>query len=147
MLKEENIKKAILEVYKDVRFGVLATSGSESPYTCLIGFILSEDLNELYFITSDKTRKYANIENNNRVSILIDNRHLFPEKTYLITAITIMGEAEVLKEIPRSISESYREKHPELTDFSKSANSRMIKVSIFKYIIVNKFQEVIELTL
>ncbi len=146
MIKEKDIKKAIIDVYKDVRFGVLATIWLKSPYTCLIGFILSDDLKKLFFITSDKTRKFSNIEHNNLVSVLIDNRHMFPEKTYLITAITIMGKAEVLKKIPPKIFDSYKNKHPELTDFAASENSRMIKVNISKYILVNKFQEVLELT-
>ncbi len=145
--KDNEITKTIKDVYREVRFGVLATQGKKSPYTCLIGYILSEDLKKLYFITSNKTRKFTNIKNNNMVSIMIDNRQTAPGKTYLITAITVMGEAQILKRTPPNLLKKYSQKHPDLTDFARSDNSRMINVNISKYIVVKKFQEVIELNL
>ena len=86
-------------------------------------------------------------ENNKKVSVLFDNRHLAPKKTYMITAITVMGKATALKNCPKSILSAYIEKHSELTDFAKAENSKMIEVSVSKYIVVSRFQKVIELTM
>ena len=62
-------------------------------------------------------------------------------------SILIDGKATALKNCPKSILSAYIEKHSELTDFAKAENSKMIEVSVSKYIVVSRFQKVIELTM
>lgn len=70
-------------------FAVLATQGSGQPYTSLIGFATTPDLTRLVFATPRQTRKYALLEKENRVALLVDNRSSKPEKVNELSALTI----------------------------------------------------------
>ena len=54
--------------------GVLATQHQQQPYTSLMAFAVTPDLRRIVFATARATRKYANLLDNPRASLLIDNR-------------------------------------------------------------------------
>lgn len=54
--------------------GVLATSNAGQPYCTLVGFSISEDLKTLFFATPRTTRKFAYIQSDGRVSMMLDDR-------------------------------------------------------------------------
>ena len=90
----KELYKKIKSISDEARFAVLATDSNGSPYTNLVGFLMSRDLKNLYFFTSKNTRKYRNIMNNPDVCLLVDTRDRFTDRTFLITAITVIGRAE-----------------------------------------------------
>ena len=137
--------KKIKSITDETRFAVLATESNGHPYTNLVGFLLSKDLKNLYFFTSKNTRKHKNILNNPNICLLIDTRDKFTDKTFLITAITIIGKAEVMEDVPGSIVDKYLEKNVELKDFTESSFNVLVKVNVTRYILVDRFQEVIEM--
>ena len=137
--------RKIRRISDKTRFAVLATDSNGCPYANLVGFLMSRDLKNLYFFTSKKTRKYKNIINNPDVCLLIDTRDRFTDKTFLITAITVIGRAEIIEKVPGSIMDKYLEKNVELKDFTESSFNVLVKVNITKYILVDRFQEVIEM--
>jgi len=137
--------KKIKGISGQTRFAVLATESNGCPYTNLVGFLLSKDLKDLYFFTSKNTRKYKNILNNPEVCLLVDTRDKFTDNTFLITAITVIGRAEVMEDMPDPVVDMYLEKNAELKDFTKSSFNVLVKVSITKYILVDRFQEVTEM--
>jgi nitroimidazol reductase NimA-like FMN-containing flavoprotein (pyridoxamine 5'-phosphate oxidase superfamily) len=141
----KELYEKIRKISDKTRFAVLATEGNRRPYTNLVGFILSTDLKELYFFTSKKTRKYKNILSNPNACLLIDTRDKYNNKSFLITAITIIGRADVIEDVPRLLLKKYLKKNKELKEFTESAFNVLIKVSIEKYIIVNRFQQIIEI--
>lgn len=141
----KELYKKIKSISDQTRFAVLATDINGFPYANLVGFLLSEDLKNLYFFTSKNTRKYKNIINNPHVCLLIDSRDKFTDNTFLITAITVIGRAEVMDNASRQIVDKYLEKNVELEDFTESPFNVLIKVDIERYILVDKFQEVIEM--
>jgi heme iron utilization protein len=144
MFRKELYKK-IKSISGQTRFAVLATESNGCPYTNLVGFLLSKDLKNLYFFTSKNTRKYRNILNNPEVCLLIDTRDKFPDKTYLITAITLIGKAEIMEDMPGSVVDMYLEKNAELKDFTESSSNVLVRVNITRYILVDRFQEVTEM--
>jgi heme iron utilization protein len=144
MFRKELYKK-IKSISGQTRFAVLATESNGCPYTNLVGFLLSKDLKNLYFFTSKNTRKYRNILNNPEVCLLIDTRDKFPDKTYLITAITLIGKAEIMEDMPGSVVDMYLEKNAELKDFTESSFNVLVRVNITRYILVDRFQEVTEM--
>ncbi len=75
----------------------------------------------------------------------MDTRDKFTDKTFLITAITVIGKAEVMEDVPGSIVDKYLEKNVELKDFTESSFNILVRVNITKYILVDRFQEVIEM--
>jgi heme iron utilization protein len=144
MFRKELYKK-IKSISGQTRFAVLATESNGCPYTNLVGFLLSKDLKNLYFFTSKNTRKYRNILNNPEVCLLIDTRDKFPDKTYLITAITLIGKAEIMEDMPGSVVDMYLKKNAELKDFTESSFNVLVRVNITRYILVDRFQEVTEM--
>jgi uncharacterized pyridoxamine 5'-phosphate oxidase family protein len=123
---------------------VLATERSGLPYTNLIGYLLSRDFKYLYFFTPKNTVKYKNIEINPKVSILIDNRDKSSNKKSLITAVTIIGKASIIRNFDRNIINEFLFYYPELMEFTKPGLNSLVKVDIDKYILVSKLQHVIE---
>jgi nitroimidazol reductase NimA-like FMN-containing flavoprotein (pyridoxamine 5'-phosphate oxidase superfamily) len=134
--------KAILQ---KTRFGVLATDQKGAPYTTLVAFAVDKKLKNFYFITSKNTRKFYNIQKNNKVSLLIDDRDMHPGQTFRITAITVTGFAEIVSRPSKKVVNSYISKYPELEEFSKSEATMFLQVKTEKLILVTRFQEVIEL--
>ena len=125
------------------RFGVLATQGTKEPYTSLIAYTPTNDFHNIIFVTQKNTTKYLNIQKNNRVSFLIDNRENNPIDISKAIVVTAFG---TVHEIPKeNIAETkqHQKKHPYLKKFINDKQSAIIKISVEKYLMVNKFQEVI----
>ena len=140
------IKRDISEILDSQQLGVLATYGSEYPYTNIVGFVVTDDLRHIVFATFRDTRKYGNIQTNPHVSILMDNRSNSVEDFSNAQALTILGTAEEVCEYEEhEITNLYLQKNPNLREFVLDPNCALMKVKVDKYILVSRFQEVMEL--
>ena len=141
---KEQIETEIKEIIFNQPFAVLATQGEGQPYTALVSFAASSDLQHLVFSTPVQTRKYSQIIKNNRVSLLIDNRSQQPDSINLIRAITVTGQARPLEkeEEVEQWSRLLLDKHSYLTRFVKSNTSSLILIRVVRYFYVRRFQEV-----
>jgi nitroimidazol reductase NimA-like FMN-containing flavoprotein (pyridoxamine 5'-phosphate oxidase superfamily) len=144
--KEKMLEEAIRELCVGESFAVLATQGSGQPYASLIGFATSEDLIHLVFATPKQTRKYALLEKNNQVALLVDSRSSQPDSLDYLSALTITGKAEILSspEERNKWGALLTDKHPYLRDFLASPDTAVVVVEVHKYLYVRKFQEVSE---
>jgi len=135
----------INELMRNQPLGVLATQGEEYPYCTLVGFAASDDLRTLFFATIRDTRKFHNIQRHSQVSMLIDSRANTARDFKDALALTILGEArlEESPERPEYIAR-YLEKHPYLEDFVNNPNCGFMRLDVHKYILVSRFQEVLE---
>ncbi len=125
---------------------VLATHNQGQPYTSLVAFAGSENLKSLYFVTGQATRKYANLSNDPRASMMIDNRSNDPSDIAKAIAVTATGIVEMVTAIECTKLETYYlEKHPHLADFVKSPSTKMIRLNVDCYYVVTRFQNVVEL--
>ncbi|MEW6079930.1 MAG: pyridoxamine 5'-phosphate oxidase family protein [Thermodesulfobacteriota bacterium] len=70
------------------RHCVLATAADGAPYCSLMSYASDETCRRIYMVTLRNTRKFFNIINNPRVSLLIDSRG-----TSRPQALTIVGTA------------------------------------------------------
>jgi nitroimidazol reductase NimA-like FMN-containing flavoprotein (pyridoxamine 5'-phosphate oxidase superfamily) len=141
---EAEVLAEIKALCHDQPFAVLATEGEGQPYTSLISFAVSEDLKKIVFSTPAGTRKFNLIANNNKVSVMIDNRSDQPESINLIRGLTITGQARVLKD-PGEIeqwSRALTAKHNYLYKFVKSPTSSLILIEANHFFYVRRFQEV-----
>ncbi len=126
--------------------GVLATQGIEYPYSTLVGFAASDDLKTLFFATIRDTRKYQNIQRHSQVSMLIDSRSNQVQDFKDAQALTVLGSARDEEEpFFRENEALYLQKHPYLRDFLQDPNCAFMRLDVHKYIMVNRFQEVIEI--
>lgn len=139
---EDRYVQILTDLFKKERLGVLATDMEGLPYTSLVAFAVTEDLEKLLFVTSKETRKYQNITNNPKVTILIDNRTNSPEDFHDAIAITAEG---YVKEEPTQSDELksiFIEKHPYLSEFVQSPANQVLVIKIKRYHYVNRFQNV-----
>jgi nitroimidazol reductase NimA-like FMN-containing flavoprotein (pyridoxamine 5'-phosphate oxidase superfamily) len=127
-INKKDFYKQIQAIAGTTHFAVLATERDGFPYTNIIGYLLDDDLKSLYFFTSSHTRKFRNIQKNPFVAILMDNREIYPDKTSLITAVTMLGKANIIEKDDKHIRQRYLAgmlnwdhlQNPPLTNLSRS---------------------------
>jgi nitroimidazol reductase NimA-like FMN-containing flavoprotein (pyridoxamine 5'-phosphate oxidase superfamily) len=124
--------------------GVLATKDRGGhPYASLIAFAPSPDNAEIYFITPMDTRKFANMTNDQRVALLVNNCVNTPDDFTDALAVTVLGKAQKMLEAQQEAAlPIYLEKHPYLQHFARSASSAMFSIKITGFTLVQQFQNV-----
>lgn len=126
--------------------GVLATSRDDRPYANVVAFSVSEDLSEMVFATPRQSRKYENLTANPRVAVLIDNRENETMDFQNAIAATTIGEARELTDSDRErCLAHYTARHPELNDFARETSTAVFKIAVEKYVMVSRFQNVVEI--
>jgi len=143
---ELQLKKLLKDLFRNQLFASLATQQLNRPYNNLIAFAVTQDLNNILFITRRQTRKYANLLSNNNVSVLIDNRSNQDTDFRNAVAVTAVGTAEEVKDDQReNLLQLYLIKHHSLEKFAHSPESALFRIKVKKYFIVRNFQDVMEL--
>ena len=101
MLESGDVLK---QVSMTQRFAVLATQQSEQSYISIVTFTTSDDHSFILFATNRNTQKYRNIQENEKVAILIDSRCNETSDLSGALAITALGSAHEIaidrKDIP-----------------------------------------------
>jgi nitroimidazol reductase NimA-like FMN-containing flavoprotein (pyridoxamine 5'-phosphate oxidase superfamily) len=69
-----DLKSRLEALLRTQQLGVLSTQYKGQPYASLVAFAATEDAKYLLFATTRSTRKYANMESDSRVAMLIDSR-------------------------------------------------------------------------
>lgn len=141
-MKKEIKLKIIKDLLNNQRFGVIATQDKNEPYTNLVAFIHSDNLKQIILATPKNTKKYDNIIQNSRMSMLIDNRGNKPNDIKNAIVVTAIGSANEIKRNTRYFIQLYLKKHPYLSDFINSKDTAIIRLKVEKYLLVNRFQNV-----
>lgn len=128
-------EEILKEVIKTQYFAVLNTMGKGLPYSNLVSFAITDDLRTLVFITDRNTRKFRNIQENNNISLLIDNRTNQPSDISQAIAITVIGTTHEEKDKKDRLKDIFLSRHPQLRQFVDNPNNAMILVAISEYII------------
>jgi len=127
------------------KYAVLATDNHGQPYTSLMAFSVTEDLQSFILMTERGRLKYENLMANPRVAIMIDNRENLGSDLEEAMAVTAQGLAE---EIAGNARDEWRAfclaRHPALQAFADSPGCALIRIKVTSYVIVRRFQEVIE---
>ena len=146
MASVSQLRKTLKDLFASQRLGVLATYGEGQPYSSLVAFAATNDLKYLVFATTRATRKYANLSAESRVAILVDNRSNQDSDFHSAIAVTALGNAKEVKVSERDrFLTIYLAKHPYLEEFVNSPTCALLKVSVDRYYMVNRFQNVMEL--
>lgn len=143
------LEQRIGELFQQQLLGVLATNSGAAgaePYVSLIAFAASGDLRRLFFYTSRATRKFANMVDNSRVSMLIDNRSNQAGDFQTALAVTVLGRALEQQGPQNTILQGlFLARHPELESFALDPSSALIEILVQRYILVSSFQQVQDL--
>jgi hypothetical protein len=136
----------IRELLESQRLAVLSTQDHIQPYSNLVAFAATPDLKYLLFATTRATRKYANLLAHSRVSILIDSRTNEAADFAEAAAVTVLGQAEEMQGTElKQFLPVYLGRHPYLRDFVTSPTCALFRVSVERYILVTRFQDVREI--
>lgn len=118
---------------------VLATSRDNRPHTSLMGFASSDDCKTFFMATYRNTIKFANLQANPHVSLLLDDRSAHPGPDRLETrALTVHGRAEILKdpEQCRAVVDVLRQRLPQLHDFLNGSDLAFIAVQALDFLLL-----------
>ena len=144
--EEAELEDLIRELFESQKLAVLGTQNEGQPYANLVAFAPSDDLKSLYFVTARATRKYANIEADARVTVLIDNRSNQDSDFSQAAAVTATGTAQEVVDSERDeVLTIYLAKHPMLKDFVQSPSCALLQIRVETYYLVRRFQNVMEL--
>jgi len=144
----EELKQKVSELLSSQKLAVLSTQNADGfAYASLIAFAASDDLQTIVLATPRATRKFANIKQNPKVSLLIDNRSNKENDFHAAMAVTVMGVAQEAcsGEDQRGLAALYLKKHPYLEAFLRSPTTAFIRIPVMRYYLVSRFQEVMEL--
>ena len=142
---QDSLRHSIEEILNTQSLAVLATNTGSSPYTSLVGFMASQDLKKIYFATFINTHKYYNISKHAQVSLLIDTRTNRVDDFNNSSALTILGNAETVPQGQRNTLLSlYLDKFSHLEEFVGDPQCVLVRITVDKYILVQRFQEVFE---
>ena len=145
-LKEE--QELLLTIHKllsEQKLGALATHRQGEPWASLIAFAATDNLDFIYFATPKTTRKYSNLLNDPRCSLLIDNRENLASDFSNSIAVTATGVIKEVDDPEKSAAlQLFLNKHPYLETFTQSPTCALICLQVNRYNLVRRFQEVME---
>ena len=145
MEKTAALLNDLRELFSSQKLAVLSTQDHGQPYGSLVAFAATDDLKTLMFATTRATRKYANIGSDARVAMVIDNRSNEERDFNQALAVTAVGEAAEAGEPERQgLLRTYLAKHPYLKEFVASPSCAFLKITVSKYSLVTRFQDVRE---
>lgn len=141
--RNTELGKRIHSLLEKERFGVLATEAEDQPYTSLVAVAATEDMKRLFLATTRSTRKFANLIENPRVSLLVDSCSHDGVDFENAAALTALGTGREIPENEREeFLEVYLAKHPGLRDFVRSPSCALIEIQVSVYYLARHFQEV-----
>lgn len=148
MAKEQSVHSQILSLLDSQLLAALSSQRNGQPYTNLISFVPADDLTTILFATPKATRKFNNIMGDSRVSLLIDNRSNREIDFHEAAAVTVIGKAqETVPEERDPYMSVFLDRHPYLKKFVESPTTALMKITASHYILVTRFQKVLELHL
>ena len=142
----EHLKQFLGDLFSSQRLAVLATQSKGQSYGSLVAFATTDDLKSLLFTTTRETRKYANLLDDPRVAMVMDNRSNQEADFHKAAAVTATGTVkEVEGREKERLLEIYLSRHPYLREFASSPTCALLKVEVDAYTVVNRFQNVMVL--
>lgn len=146
MTEKEALKSLLKKLFSEQRLAVLGTQSRSGPYGNLVAFAATDDLKYLLFATTRATRKFGNLTEIPKVSLLIDNRSNREVDFHEAVAVTATG---IAKEAFGSERDTFQDlllsKHPYLLEFVTAPTCALLKIEVDTYYIVREFQHVVEL--
>ncbi len=146
---ETQREKALIQVralFDTESLSVLSTQKSGQPYASLVAFAGTPDLGQIIFLTPSTTRKYDNLTACPRVAMLINNSRNTAGDIYDAISVTATGTAVTAQGHEKeSLLPIYLKRHPHLKEFAASPTTALVCVAVDTYIMVSRFQNVIEI--
>jgi uncharacterized pyridoxamine 5'-phosphate oxidase family protein len=131
----DSSEKLLKIVIESQYFAVLNSYGGGLPYSNLVSFAITGDLKTLVFVTGRNTRKYRNMQENNNISLLTDNRTNRPADISQAIAITVIGAVREETDKKSRLRFVFLNRHPQLEQFLDNPGNALMCVTVREYII------------
>ena len=126
------MRSRAMKIMSENNLCVLSTCSDDIPDASLMLYMCDSPCAKIYMLTLKETNKYRNIVNNKRVSLLIDTRDTVPDKTSQIEALTIVGEAMIVRDMvfAQTLIEQMKKKHHSLSNLASGESVSVIEVTV-----------------
>ncbi|MBS3758979.1 MAG: pyridoxamine 5'-phosphate oxidase family protein [Desulfobacterales bacterium] len=128
------MREDIKELIRKRRHCVLATALNNEPYCSLMAYTTNADCTHIFMVTYRSTRKFKNLTDNPRVSLLIDSRNSAEAR-----ALTVQGEVKEIRADAekKKIREFLLNIHPHMQNFLDHPDAAYISIKIKSLIFLN----------
>ena len=138
------IRDSVRTLLKTTGFAVLATEDAGQPHTSLIAITPLDEGQRLVFATYRNTRKFTNLMQNPRVSLLIDGRYREAASgTPDGLALSAVGR---VREVDASTLShrlaAHLQRHPDLATFMQAPDCVLLEVEVDRYQVVRGIDDV-----
>ena len=138
------LRDSIQTVLNATGFAVLATENVGQPHTSLIAITPLDDGQRLVFATYRNTRKFTNLMQNQRVSVLMDGRTRQGASGaatgFILSAVGRVQEINAATQPHRL--RAHLQKHPELAAFTQAPDCALLEVLVEAYQVVRGIDDV-----
>lgn len=145
METRETSLAAIRQLFETELLAVLATQKEGRPHAGLVAFAATDDLSALVFLTPENTRKFDNLMASPWAAMLVDNSRNKADDTHTAVSVTATGTVRVVADNSRSaLVGIYLKRHPHLNEFAEEAGTAVMLMSVDRYSLVKRFQNVVD---
>ncbi len=139
-----SIKDSIQKLLNTTDLAVLATENAGQPHTSLIAITPVDEGRRLVFATYRNTRKFTNLMQNQRVSVLMDgSRRDSQDGTATSFVLSAVGRAQEVNATSRAcLLGAHLEKHPDLATFTQAPDCVLLEVVVEAYQVVHGIDDV-----
>ncbi len=140
-MENASLRKELLSLLTSQKLAVLASYGDNQPYCSLMAFAVSDDLHYLIVATKRHTRKFANMQQHPRISLLVDNRRNQADDFQQAVAVTVLATAAEATPAEREqFLNLYLFKHPYMRSFCQAPDCVLLKLTVDRYLVVSSFR-------
>ena len=138
------IRDSILTLLNTTGFAVLATESDGQPHTSLIAITPLDEGQLLVFATYRSTRKFTNLMQNQRVSLLVDGRlREGPSGALEGFILSAVGRVqEINAAMQPSLRLAHLQNHPDLATFAQAPDCVLLEVVVQAYQVVRGIDDV-----
>lgn len=140
-MENTTLRNMLRSLLTSQKLAVLATYGDDQPYCSLMAFAVSDDLQYLIVATKRQTKKFDNMQQHPRVSLLVDNRRNQADDFQQAVAVTVLATAAEATPAEREQFLSlYLFKHPYMRSFCQAPDCALLKLTVDRYLVVSSFR-------
>jgi heme iron utilization protein len=141
----KNISAVLGELFTGQKPAVLSSLLEGRPYGNPVAFAAERNFRNFIFATTRATRKFFNILQDPRVSLVIDNRSNRTDDFREAAAAKVLGRAALLEEPEKEGMVSlFLTKHPYLEEFVRAPTCALFQIRAERCLRVCRFQNVVE---
>lgn len=144
MTSLSSIRDSIQTLLNTTGFAVLATEHAGQPHTSLIAITPLDEGQRLVFATYRNTRKFSNLMQNQRVSVLIDGRYREGSNGtlagFILSAVGRVQEINAATQ-PQLLG-AHLQRHPDLATFTQAPDCVLLEVMVEAYQVVRGIDDV-----